>query len=151
MRRFGTALAGATLIPVAMAVAPVANAALMTGNYNAFVDGRYDFHTWTWMVTACQRPDDGQCANVSAVPMPIARADQWYSKAYQNSGTYTLTVDMVDGLRCGDVYYGPTIPTHDVYTFNAMTLTGKLDSSSDVGCGGTPGGTITYPFRLVRL
>ena len=83
--------------------------------------------------------------------MPIAKAFQWYSRAILENGTYTLTVDVPDGLRCGNVYYGPIIPTHDVYTFDAVTLTGKLDSTFDVGCDNAPGGTFTYPFRLVRF
>lgn len=152
MRSWWAVVAGATLAPVALAAAPVANAGLMAGNYSAIVDGRYDFHTWTWGVSACQWPDAvGQCARISANPMPIGRADAWYGKAYLNNDTYTLTVDVPDGLRCGNIYYGPIIATHDVYTFNVVTLAGKLDSSSDVGCDGAPGGTITYPFRLVRL
>jgi hypothetical protein len=91
------------------------------------------------------------CANVSANPMPIAKAFQWYAKAYQADGTYTMTVDVPDGLRCGNVYYGPVIPTRDVYTWDAVTLTGTLQSSFAVGCDNAPGGTFTYPFRLVRL
>jgi hypothetical protein len=38
-----------------------------------------------------------------------------------------------------------------VYTWDAVTLTGKLDSSFDVGCDNAPGGTFTYPFSLVRF
>ena len=146
------ALIGAIVAPLATMLAPAANAALLPGNYSAFVDGRNDFHTWTWALLGCV-PSEGpsQCAYVSAHAMPIAKAYQWYSRAYQSNGTYTLTVDVPDGLRCGNIYYGPTIPTHDVYTFDANTLVGKLDSTFDVGCDNAPGGTFTYPFRLVRL
>jgi hypothetical protein len=54
-------------------------------------------------------------------------------------------------LRCGDVYYGPIIATRDVYTWDAVTLAGTLQSSFAVGCNNAPGGTFTYPFRLTRL
>lgn len=152
MRRLRAVVLGAAIVPVALVLAPPANAGLMQGNYSAFVDGRYDFHTWTWGVASCGAPEPvGQCAYVSAIAMPIGRVFQWYAKTYQVNGTYTLTVDTPDGLRCGNVYYGSVVPTHDVYTFDATTLAGKLESSFDVGCDNAPGGTITYPFRLVRF
>ena len=146
------AVLAAALSTAAITLAPTATAFPQLGHYNAYVDGRADFHTWIWSFSSCNPPAVlEQCANVSANPMPIAKAFQWYARAYQADGTYTLTVDVPDGLRCGDVYYGPIIPTHDVYTFNATTLTGKLDSYFDVGCNGAPGGMLSYPFRLVRL
>ncbi len=153
MRRLLAALVGAALVGAATATAPVAAAAgLKLGNYNANVEGRYDFHTWIWSISSCAPPGNAeQCARVSAIPMPIAKAYQWYGVANQVDGTYTLTVDVPDGLRCGNVYYGPVIPTRDVYTFNAVTLTGTLQSSFAVGCDNAPGGTFTYPFSLVRL
>jgi hypothetical protein len=83
--------------------------------------------------------------------MPIAKAYQWNARAHQVNGTYTLAVDVPDGLRCGNVYYGPVIPTHDVYTWDAVRLNGTLQSSFAVGCDNAPGGTLSYPFSLVRL
>lgn len=152
MRRLLAGLLGTLMVPAALAVAPVANAGLTLGHYSAYVDGRYDFHTWLWSISSCNPPEPAApCAIVSANPMPIAKAYQWYSRATLDNGTYTLIVDVPDGLRCGDVYYGPTIPTHDVYTFDEVTLTGKLDSTFDVGCNNAPGGTFTYPFKLVRF
>ena len=88
---------------------------------------------------------------VSAIPMPIAKAYAWYGQAQRMGGAYTMTVDVPDGLRCGDVYYGPIIPTRDVYAWDAATLAGTLQSSFAVGCDNAPGGTFTYPFQLVRL
>ena len=152
MRGSWAALLGAVLVPTGLVVAPPAQAALRVGHYNAYVDGRYDFHTWIFTFTSCNPPDGlEQCANVSANPMPIAKAFQWYARAYQGGGTYTLSVDVPDGLRCGDVYYGPVLPTHDTYTWDATTLTGTLKSTFAEGCDNAPGGTLTYPFRLVRL
>ncbi len=145
------AVFGAVLLPAALALAPPAHAGLQIGHYNAYIDGRYDFHTWIFTFTSCNPPEGvSECANVSANPMPIAKAFQWYATAHQTGGTYTLTVDVPDGLRCGDVYYGPVLPTHDTYTWDAATLTGTLQSVFAAGCDNTPG-TLTYPFRLVRL
>lgn len=152
MRRVPTALAGAMVLPVALALSPTAAAGMQIGHYNAYIDGRYDFHTWIFTFSSCAPPDGiGECAQVSANPMPIAKAFQWYATAHQADGTYTLAVDVPDGLRCGNVYYGPVIPTHDVYTWDAVTLTGTLQSSFAQGCDNAPGGTLTYPFRLTRL
>ena len=153
VHRLRAALFGVVLLAAAVTLAPPAGAAgLKLGNYNANVDGRYDFHTWIWAISSCTPPGNAeQCARVSAIPMPIAKAYEWYGVANQVNGTYTLTVDVPDGLRCGNVYYGPVIPTRDVYTFDAVTLAGTLQSSFAVGCDNAPGGTFTYPFSLVRL
>jgi hypothetical protein len=140
------------LVPACLVAAPPAQAAMQVGHYNASIDGRYDFHTWIFSFTSCNPPDSvDRCANVSANPMPIAKAFQWYARAYQDAGVYTMVVDVPDGLRCGDVYYGPVLPTHDTYTWDATTLTGTLRSEFAAGCDNTPGGTLTYPLRLVRL
>ncbi|MFM9035938.1 MAG: hypothetical protein ACKOQ4_16935 [Mycobacterium sp.] len=137
---------------MAVALAPAAGAGLMAGHYNAIIEGRYDFHTWIFTFTSCNPPDSVDvCANVSANPMPIAKAFQWYAQAHQAGGTYTMTVDVPDGLRCGNVYYGPVLPTRDVYTWDAVTLRGTLQSSFEAGCDNSPGGAFTYPFSLVRL
>lgn len=151
MRGGWAVLFSAMLMPAGLILASPANAALHIGHYNAEIDGRYDFHTWVFGFTSCNPPDGvNECANVSANPMPIAKAFQWYAHAYQANGTYTLTVDVPDGLRCGDVYYGPVLPTHDTYTWDATTLTGTLRSVFAAGCDNAPG-ELTYPFRLVRL
>lgn len=152
MRILWAGLIGALIAPIPLTAPPAAYAALAIGNYNANIDGRYDFHTWIWSVSSCNPPAGAeQCANVSANPTPIAKALQWYGQAHRTGDTYTLTVDVPDGLRCGNVYYGPIIPTRDVYTWDAATLTGTLQSSFATGCDETPGGTYSYPFSLVRL
>ena len=61
-----------------------------------------------------------------------------------------VTVDDPFGLRCGNVYYGATFPTRDVYTWNDVTLAGNMVSTFDVGCDGRPG-TLNYPIWLTRL
>lgn len=113
------------------------------GNFELRLEGRYDFHTWIWALASC----DGDCVRVQAIPQPIARAFPYAGDARLADGRYTLTVDVPDGLRCGNIYYGTTIPTHDVYSWDATTRIGVLTSSFDAGCDGKPG-TLTYPFSL---
>lgn len=145
-------LALSAAVPVAITLAPPAQAGMQIGHYTANIEGRYDFHTWIFTFSSCNAPEGiEQCAEVSANPMPIAKAYQWYGRATQANGIYTLIVDVPDGLRCGNVYYGPVIPTHDVYRWDAATLTGTLESTFDVGCDNAPGGTFVYPFSLVRF
>lgn len=136
---------------LALVSAPAAGALPLPpyGNYAMNIDGRYDFHTWIWVLSPCTNP--GDCVSVTAIPQPIAKALHYRGEAPLVDGRYTLTIDDPYGLRCGNVYYGPTIPTHDVYTWDATTLVGSMQSSFDVGCDGAPGGTFTYPFTLSRM
>lgn len=132
--------------------APPASAVLAVGNYSFNIEGRFDFHTWIWSISSCNPPAQAtQCALVSALAQPIAKAYAWYGQANVVNGRWTMTVDVPDGLRCGDIYYGPVIPTHDIYSWDPTTLSGTLESYSDVGCNNAPGGSIVYPFTLVRL
>lgn len=135
---------------LAAIVAPPAHTAPFYANYSLNIQGRYDFHTWTWAVTHCI-PAAPDCAHIQAIPMPIAKAFEYSGDANLADGRYTLTVNVPDGLRCGNVYYGPIVATRDVYTWDATTLQGALTSSFAAGCDGTPGGAFTYPFSLVRL
>lgn len=135
------------LAVVAVAVAPVAHAAMLPGNYELQLTGRYDFHTWVWAVSSCP----GGCANVTAIPRPVGRAFSYTGVARLDGTRYTLTVDVPDGLRCGNIYYGPVVATHDVYSWDATTLAGSVDSSFTSGCDGAPGGIHTYPFTLALM
>jgi len=129
---------------------PAANSEPFFANYSLVIPDRYDFHTWTWAVSHCI-PAAEDCAHISAIPMPIAKAFEYTGEAHLVDGRYTLTVDVPDGLRCGNVYYGPIIPTRDVYSWDVASLQGTLSSSFAAGCDGAPGGTLNYPFSLVRL
>ncbi|BBX17846.1 hypothetical protein CRI77_16675 [Mycolicibacterium duvalii] len=140
----------AVLAAASLIAAPTAQAEPFFANYSLNVGGRYDFHTWTWSVTHCI-PAAADCAHIQAIPMPIAKAFEYQGDARLADGRYTLTVDVPDGLRCGNVYYGPIIPTRDVYSWDAATLHGTLTSSFATGCDGAPGGVLNYPFTLVRL
>jgi hypothetical protein len=146
---------GVVLTVAVVAFTPFARADTLLGNYELQIVGRYDFHTWVWWISQCfppgsQAPVDG-CAHVQAVARPVAKAFDYQGDAQLANGQYTLTVDVPDGLRCGDIYYGPTIPTHDIYSWDATTLAGSVESSFATGCNGSPAGTYTYPFTLSRL
>jgi hypothetical protein len=145
-----TFVASVAVVLVAIGLAPSVHAGMFVGNYSLNIEGRYDFHTWTWAITPCNPPAP-DCVYVTFVPMPNARAFFFDGPAHLADGRYTLIVDDPYGLRCDNIYYGPTIPTHDVYTWDATTLVGSMDSTFDVNCGGAPGGTYTYPFTLTRL
>ncbi|SOX54952.1 hypothetical protein MAAFP003_3632, partial [Mycobacterium ahvazicum] len=142
-----TLIVSAVFALAALALAPVARAEMRTGNYQLLIEGRYDFHTWIWAISSCT----GDCVSVHAIPQPVAKAFEYDGAAQFTAGRYTLTVDVPDGLRCGDVYYGPVVPTHDIYSWDASTLAGSLESSFSSGCNGSPGGTYTYPFTLARM
>lgn len=143
---------GVALTAAAVTLAPPASAELWPGNYNFIIPDRRDFHTWAWAANPCpqQIVFSPTCVRISANPMPIAKAYGFYGIATLENGQYTMTIDDPIGLRCGDIYYGPVVATHDVYTWDATTLAGTLVSSFDAGCDGQPG-TLTYPFWLTRL
>ena len=143
------------LTVAAVALAPVARAESL-GNYDLQIQGRYDFHTWVWAFSPCSVSAQSmgtrsECVHVLAIARPVAKAFDYHGDAQLAEGRYTLTVDVPDGLRCGDIYYGPTIPTHDTYSWDSTTLAGSLESSFATGCDGAPAGTYTYPFTLVRM
>lgn len=129
---------------------PASRAEPFFANYQLVIPDRYDFHTWAWAVAQCVPVKEG-CVNINAIPMPVAKAFEYVGDAHLVDGRYTLTVDVPDGLRCGNIYFGPVIATHDVYSWDATTLQGTLTSSFATGCDGAPGGVLAYPFSLVRL
>jgi hypothetical protein len=90
------------------------------------------------------------CRDLQSVAQPVARAYAYTGQTHLVDGQWTFTTDVPDGLRCGNIYYGQTIPTHDVYTWGPNTLAGTLASTFDAGCDGRPG-TMTYPIWLVRM
>jgi hypothetical protein len=138
----------------ALGFAPPAAAVMNYGNYDVHIPDRRDFHTWVWSaLTPCAGvpPEGSTCLRVLTVPQPVAKALYTTADARLADGRYTMTIDDPFGLRCGNIYYGPTVPTHDVYTWDATTLTGTMVSSFAAGCDGAPGGAITYPFHLTRM
>jgi hypothetical protein len=138
-------IAGLIVAAEAVTNAPAASA-MPYGNYNVAIPDRYDFHTWIWMISPC---GEG-CVLVGSRAQPVARAYPFNEQAHLADGRYTLVIDDPYGLRCDNVYYGPTVPTHDVYTWDAITLAGSLQSMFDAGCDGAPG-SLTYPITLTRM
>jgi hypothetical protein len=143
---------GAALVSVATFIAPPASAANPIGNFDLIIPDRFDFHTWVWSVTPCINGGalPPECIHVFGIARPIAKAFNYSGDARLAGASYTLTVDDPYGLRCGNVYYGATSTTHDVYSWDATTMAGTLTSSFDAGCDGAPG-TLTYPISLSRL
>lgn len=139
-------LAAAALTVAALITPATAYADTPYGNFELHIQGRYDFHTWLWAVSRCP----GECLRVQGIPQPIAKAFPYRGDAPLIDGNYELTVDVPDGLRCGNVYYGPLVPTRDVYRWDPATRSGTMTSSFAAGCDGAPG-SLTYPFSLVRL
>lgn len=147
-------LIGVALLTAALVGAPQASA-MSLGAYNLIIPERRDFHTWILSaISPCRNPDNSKrtdCIDAMTMPQPIAKAVYTKAEAWLADGRYTMVIDDPFGLRCGDIYYGPTIPTHDVYTWDATTLTGQMVSSFNAGCDGAPGGQRIYPFTLVRM
>jgi hypothetical protein len=129
----------------ALTVAPVTHADMPVGNYT-LQSNRDSGHTWTWAIRRCTLPEPG-CSHIQAIPQPNGQAASYDGDARLANGRYTMTIDVPDGVRCV-VYF---LPSHDVYSWDATTLTGQVDSTFDSGCGGAPGGTVSYPFSLTRL
>jgi len=148
------AMSAALGLGTAIALAPPSQA-MYFGNYSLNMPDRRDFHTWIWSaITPCKNPDASKrqdCISILTVPQPVAKAAYIHADAVLENGRYTMALDDPFGLRCGDIYYGPTIPTHDVYTWDANTLAGEMVSTFDAGCDGAPGGAFTYPFTLARM
>jgi hypothetical protein len=141
------------LASVTALFAPSANAVNNPiGNFDLIIPDRLDFHTWVWSVSACADgvPPVPRCIQVTGIARPIAKAFNYTGVAQLVDGRYTLTVDDPYGLRCGNLYYGPTSTTHDIYSWDATTLAGTLVSSFDAGCDGAPG-TLIYPISLARM
>jgi hypothetical protein len=153
---------GAALVALAAVSAPAAHAAaqMRIGNYEVLND-RWNDHSWVWSVTHSCNGDDPSCGtyfddpviaphtdnlNVIAIPRPL-KSHRFQNTAFYADGRYTLTVDVDDGVRC----IGYNLPSHDVYSWDAATLAGTIDSTYDAGCYGAPGGTSTYTFSLQRM
>lgn len=150
---FGAPAIGVAVIAPTIVLTPKAWAvANPIGNFNLIIPDRTDFHTWIWSITACPNNDPPvpDCVQVNGIAQPNAKAFNYSGQARLSNGRYSATVDDPYGLRCGNVYYGPTAPTHDVYSWDSTTLTGTLESSFDVGCDGAAG-MLTYPISLARL
>jgi hypothetical protein len=145
MKSVKVALATIALTAAGSAVAPPAHAMMALGNYDVLTD-RYTQASWVWFVSPCQ-PATTECLDISGIPRLKFYA-YYDGDAHLANGTYTLTVDVNDGLRCLPGY---SMPTRDTYTWNEVTLAGTIESVYDVGCFNGPPGTQFWTFALQRL
>ena len=148
MRTLKIAAVGVMLASAALALAPTAAARMPFGNY-VLQTARDPGHSWIWSVVPCAADTavpTTDCVHVDALPRPNGQAAPWKTDANLANGRYTMAVDVPDGVRC-TVYF---LPSHDTYSWDPVTLAGSVDSMFDAGCGGAPGGTVNYPFSLVR-
>jgi hypothetical protein len=141
VKTFAVSLALAT---AALTVTPTAHADMPVGNYRLDTN-RDPGHSWIWAINPCT-PNRPGCLTVQGVPQPNGQAAPWKADAHLSNGRYTMTVDVPDGVRCVVQFF----PSHDVYSWDAVSLGGQVVSTYDTGCGGGPGGSNTYPFSLVR-
>jgi hypothetical protein len=143
----------------ATVLAPIANASEMRiGNYELITD-RWNDHSWIWTIMhSCGAPDCGtyfedpviapatETLNVRAIPRPL-KSQAFQQSAFFTDGRYTLTVDVPDGVRC----IGYNLPSRDVYSWDAATLAGTIESTYEVGCYGGPGNINSRAFALQRF
>jgi hypothetical protein len=153
-----TAACGALVVAGIVLAPPVFAAPMRIGNYEVLTD-RWNDHSWVWSVVhSCGAPDCGTYhedpvvapatdnLNVIAIPRPL-KSQRFQNTAFYADGSYTLTVDVPDGVRC----VGFNLPSHDVYSWDAISLGGTIISTYEAGCYGAPGGSDTYAFALSRF
>ncbi|ORB75447.1 hypothetical protein [Mycobacterium scrofulaceum] len=133
------------LATAALTLEPVAHADIQVGNYRLDTP-RDPGHSWIWAIRPCRYDQGPECLTVQAIAQPNGQAAPWKSDAHLSNGRYTMAVDVPDGVRCVVQFF----PSHDVYSWDAATMAGQVDSTFDTGCGGGPGGTNSWPFSLVR-
>ncbi|MDT5336017.1 MAG: hypothetical protein QOD90_1522 [Mycobacterium sp.] len=159
--RAAAPVVSAVLAVAATVFAPTASAAGMRiGNYEVNND-RWNDHSWVWSVSHSCHNDAPECGtyfddpviaphtdnlNVIGIPRPL-KSQRFQNTAFYADGRYTLTVDVIDGVRC----LGFNLPSHDVYSWDAASLAGTIVSTYDAGCYGAPGGISTYTFSLQRF
>lgn len=146
MKALKVVIAAAALTAAGMVATPPANAMMTLGNYDVLTN-RYDRASWVWGIAACIPEKSLDCVDVSG----IARLKYYYEysgKAHLSGDTYTMVVDVPDGLRCP---MGQVLPSRDTYTWNQVTLAGEINSVYDAGCFGGPPGTQFWTFALQRL
>lgn len=145
MKLLKTVLMAVVLALSAAIVPPSANAMMNLGNYDVLTN-RYDLSSWVWFISRCVPERSLDCIDVSGITRRNYY-DTYEGKAHLDGNTYTLTVDVNDGLRCP----GQNLPTRDIYTWDQNTLAGEINSSYDVGCFNGPPGTQFWTFALQRL
>lgn len=145
MKSVIVATVAAVLAAAAATLAPPAQALLLPGNYDVLTD-RYTQASWFWFVTPCLPDKKPDCVHVDAAPR-LKFYDYYDGNAPLVNNRYTLAVDVNDGLRCP----GYNLPTHDIYSWDANTQAGTIESTYEVGCFNGPPGTQSWTFSLTRL
>ena len=98
------------LMAAAVALAPVAHAQMPYGNYEV-QSPRDPGHSWLWEIRPCEPGHPRRLpAGRRPSPGPTAKRRRGTPLAHLANGTYTMTVDVPDGVRC-TVYF---LPSHDV-------------------------------------
>ncbi|OJZ72189.1 hypothetical protein BRW65_17010 [Mycobacterium paraffinicum] len=129
----------------ALTLEPTAHADMQVGNYRLDTP-RDPGHSWIWAIRPCRYNQGPECLTIQTIAQPNGQAAFWNANAHLVNGRYTMAVDVPDGVRCVVQFF----PSHDVYSWDPVTLAGQVDSTFDTGCGGGPGGTDSWPFSLVR-
>ena len=153
-RRTGS---GAGLLCAAVTAAPAASAARMSiGNYQVHSD-RWNDVAWVWLVNHSaaaairvlrhrvlrsdgdhhRRPQRHRCHG------PAATAT-FQNTAYYADGRYTLSVDVVDGVRC----FWPGAAVAMSTTWDATSLPGAQSRRRSRRAVSAPGGTNVFNFAL---
>ena len=144
MRIVRALTAMAALTALALGLAAPAGARMQVGHYNAIVEGRYDFHTWLFSFSSCDPPTPlDTCAMVSANPMPIAKAFQWYGQAHQANGTWTLVVDVPEPDS-------PTMPSVSP-AFSSKLMPSTARSCRSLRCSTPPVTLVNVTARSCTL
>jgi hypothetical protein len=155
----------AAAVPMAAAsviAPPPAEAKMLVGNYDVQTN-RYERASWVWFISNCQSPDnpddqnlaetDTTCLDISAIPR-LKFYHYYEGDAHLSNGRYTLTVDVPDGLVClpgfGEAW-AVSMPTHETWTWDEVSLAGTIESRYDVGCFNGPPGSRFWTFALQRL
>ena len=92
---------GVALAASATALAPVAGAGMLLGNYEDHTP-RDPGHSWLWSVRECgldQTINTTGCVHVAAIPRPNGQATPWNADAHLVNGRYTLVVVVQDVVR----------------------------------------------------
>ena len=144
MKSVKLAIATTALTAAASVLAPPAHAYIL-GNYELLTN-RYERASWIWTLYPCQQaaPD---CLLISAVPR-LKFYEYYGGTAHMVDGRWTLTVDVPDGLQCLPGY---AMPTHEIYSWDDVSLAGTIESNYDVGCFNGPPGSQFWTFALQRF
>lgn len=134
------------LTTAALAFTPASHADMPLGNYDFHAD--WDpTHSWVWSLRTCSVSGPISCQHITATPRPSGGAAPFGGSVQMDGNRYSLVADVPTGLVC----IGAGLPTRNTYLWDPVTLAGSVTSDFDVGCGGSPGGSFSYPFTLTRL